>query len=78
MYKSLPTGKWYVFLLSAVIEGCIRECLPSGCQTVWIQIRSRVLWGLIWVQTVYKGYQQTALVCKGIKLLLEVYLFEPN
>ena len=32
--------------------------IPSGCQTVWIQIRSNVFSGLIWVQTVCKGYQQ--------------------
>ena len=35
--------------------------LPSGCQTDWIQIRPDVLSDLIWVQTVYKGYQQTTL-----------------
>ena len=28
------------------------------CQTDWSQIRANVLWGLIWVQTVWKGYQQ--------------------
>ena len=33
--------------------------IPSWCQTVWIQIRSNILLGLIWVQTVCKGYQQT-------------------
>ena len=65
------------FFLSAVIEGCFRGCLSSGCQTVWIQIRPRVVWGLIWVQIVYKDYQQTSLVCKGFKCLLEVCLFEP-
>ena len=31
------------------------------CQTVWILIRPDVLSGLIWVQTVCKGYQQTTL-----------------
>ena len=35
------------------------------------------MWGLIWVQIVYKDYQQTSLVCKGFKCLLEVCLFEP-
>ena len=30
----------------------------SECQTVWIQIRTDILSGLIWVQTVCKGYQQ--------------------
>ena len=36
--------------------------LPSGCQTDWwVQNRPDVLSDLIWVQTVYKGYQQTTL-----------------
>ena len=38
--------------------------LPSECQTVWIQIRPDVMSGLIWFQTVFKGYQQTTLVAK--------------
>ena len=33
--------------------------IPSECQTIWIQIRPDFLSGLIWVQTVCKGYQQT-------------------
>ena len=37
--------------------------IPSDCQTVWKQIRV----AQIWVQTVYLGYQQTALVYKGLK-----------
>ena len=35
--------------------------IPSECQTVWIQIRPDILSGLIWVQTVCKGYQQMTL-----------------
>ena len=31
----------------------------SKCQTVWNQIRPDVMSGLIWVQIVYKGCQQT-------------------
>ena len=34
----------------------------SECQTVWIQIRPIILSGLIWVQTVCKGYQQMTIV----------------
>ena len=34
----------------------------SECQKVWIQIRADILLVLIWVQTVYKGYQQTTKV----------------
>ena len=40
--------------------------IPSECQTVWIQIRPDILSGLIWVQTVYDGYQQTALAWKEL------------
>ena len=36
--------------------------ITSECQTVWIQIRSNILSGLIWVQTVCKVYQQTTQV----------------
>ena len=36
--------------------------MPSRCQTVWIQIRPNILTGLIWVQTVCKGYQQATKV----------------
>ena len=32
--------------------------IPSGCQIIWIQIKPDILSGLIWVQTVCKGYQQ--------------------
>ena len=39
------------------------------CQTVWNQIRPDILSGLIWVQTVCKGYQQMTLVGKGVKQL---------
>ena len=33
--------------------------IPSECQTAWIQIGPDALSGLIWVQTVCNGYQQT-------------------
>ena len=36
--------------------------IPLGCQAVWAQIRPDILSGLILVQTVYKGYQQTTQV----------------
>ena len=41
--------------------------IPSDSQTDWIQIRSDILSGLIWVQTVWKSYRQTTLVCKELK-----------
>ena len=40
--------------------------IPSECQTVWIQIRPDILSGLIRVQTVSKGSQQTTLVGKEL------------
>ena len=39
----------------------------SDLQTVWIQIRPDVLSGLMSVQTVCKGYQQTTLVGKELR-----------
>ena len=39
---------------------------PSECQKVWIQIKTDILSDLIWVQTVYKNYQQTTLVGKDL------------
>ena len=41
--------------------------IPSECQTVLMQIRPDILSGLIWIQTICKGYQQTTLVCKELK-----------
>ena len=44
--------------------------IPSECQTDWIKIRRDILLGLIWVQSVCKGYeqsQQTTLVDKEFK-----------
>ena len=38
--------------------GKILSGIPSECQTVWIQIRPDISSGLIWIQTVYKRYQQ--------------------
>ena len=41
--------------------------IPPECQIIWIQIRPDILLGLIWVQTVCKGYQQTTQVGKELK-----------
>ena len=35
--------------------------IPPECQTVWFLIRLDVMSGLVWVQTVCKGHQQTTL-----------------
>ena len=40
-----------------------QECHKS--QTVWIQIRPDILSGLVWIQTVCKGYQQTTKIATG-------------
>ena len=48
--------------------------IPSECQTVWIQIRPDVLWGLIWVQTVCKGNQTTP-VSKALNLHIHMHRF---
>ena len=40
--------------------------IPSEWQTVWIQIRPNILSGLIWVQTVCKGYKHMTLVDKKL------------
>ena len=39
--------------------------IPSECQTDWIQIGPDILSGPIWIQSVCKGYQRTALVDKS-------------
>ena len=63
----------FVFMLSAdffhdqLFFLKILSGIPSECQTVWIQIRPDILSGLIWVQTVCKGYQQTTLVGKVLR-----------
>ena len=45
-----------------LLFGCWIFSIPSECQTVWIQIKPNILSGLIKVQTVCKGYQQTTKV----------------
>ena len=46
------------FLLKSAFQNILSGTL-SEFQTVWIQIRTDVKSVLIWVQTVYQGYQQT-------------------
>ena len=50
----------------------ISSGIPPECQTVWIQIRPTILLGLIWVQTVYKGYQQTTLGDKELEVIYSI------
>ena len=42
------------------------------CQVVWIQIMPDILSGLIWVQIVCKGNQQTTLVSKEFMTTIQV------
>ena len=43
--------------------------ITSECQTVWTLIKPDDLSGLIGVQTVRKGYQQTTLVDKDLRCM---------
>ena len=51
-----------LLLCHILLFGCWLFPIPCGCQTIWIRIRPDMLSGLIWVQTVCKGYQQTTKV----------------
>ena len=42
--------------------------IPSEDEKDWIQIRSNILLGLIWVQSVCKGYEQMTLVGNELTL----------
>ena len=57
-YCFLSEADDFKFVLNSAFQYNLSGTL-SECQTVWIQIRTDVLSVLIWVQTVYHGYQQT-------------------
>ena len=54
------------------LEQFYQKC--HQCQTVWIQIRPDKISVQIWVRTVCKDYQQTALVGKE---LMQIYCYLP-
>ena len=61
--KFVLIGFWifqYCFNINSLTLYYCGTCflIPSGCQSGWLQIRPNNLLGLIWVQTVCKGYQQ--------------------
>ena len=56
-----PREIFHAFLASVDFFRKILSRILSEFQTDWIQIRPDVLQGLIWVQSVCKGYEQTAL-----------------
>ena len=53
------------FLFGNQLFRKILSGIPSGCQTVWIQIQRDILSSLVWVQTVCKGYQRTTKVASS-------------
>ena len=57
-----------LLLCHILLFGCWIFSIPYRCQTVWIQNRPDILSGLIWVQTVCMGYQQTTNHLKGFGL----------
>ena len=61
-----------LLLCPILLFGCCFYPLPSRCQTVWIQIRPEILSGLIWVEIVCKGYQQTSKCLAGSEFKLFV------
>ena len=64
--STINSACWVIFhdfVLSTIFKiNCFPKKILSGtlseCQTVWIQFRPKVLSGLTWVLTVYKGYQR--------------------
>ena len=59
--------------------------IPSECQTVWIVLSSNTS-GLIWVQTICKGYQQTTKVAtsgervkmESLMIILVLFVLSPK
>ena len=77
MLTLCPRGN-FLFLSSAdffqnQLFGKIISGIPSECQTHWIQIRPDTVPGLICVQSVCKGFEQTTLVGNVLKCY-SVYL----
>ena len=58
------------FLKMNFFEKFFQEC--HQCQTVWSQIRTNILCGLVWVQIVCKRYQQTTLVGKEFTMYFTI------
>ena len=50
-----------------------KNSFRNECQTVWIQIRPDAMSGLIWVQIVCEGYQQTTVVGKEFNAHIVLY-----
>ena len=59
---------FHAFFSSADVENNLSR-IHLECQTVWTLIRPVDSSGLIWVQIVCQGFQQTTLLGKELKLL---------
>ena len=69
--NSLSPGKFFMVFCRLLIfqNQLFRKILsgiPSECQTDWIKIRPDIMSGLIWVQPICNGYEQTTLVGKEL------------
>ena len=75
LFSSLSTRLFWMFLCPLRIFSKsffflkILSGIPTDCQTDWIQFRPNILSGLIWLQTVCKGYEQTTIVSKELNKL---------
>ena len=58
---------FFVFFSKSIFSKNISG-IPSDNQIVWITLRPVLLSGLIWVQSGFKDYQQTALVGKELNM----------
>ena len=75
LFKLFAPGKLFMlFVVRLFFQNQLFRKIISGIlsesQTHWIQIRPDILSGLIWVQPVCKGYEQTTLVGKEFMLFL--------
>ena len=72
-FNSLSPGDFFILFLTSAdffqdqLFQKILSGIQSECQTDWIQIRPDLLSGLIWVQSVFQGYQQMTLVGHDLK-----------
>ena len=63
---SMNAGKFCIMFLSSdefykkITFSTKKSVILPESQTVWTQFRPDILSGLIWIQNVCKGYQQTA------------------
>ena len=51
----------FFFIISLLVAVFLKTSFGNISRAVWIKIMPDVLWGLIWVQIVCKGYLQTSL-----------------